>query len=252
MDRQYAREYYELERRHWWFLVREKILNRRLSRVLGPNPGRRNVLNIGAATGRTSEMLAEFGEVTTVEFDPILCEFLRQELNIPAIQASITELPFEDGRFDLICAFDVIEHVQDHEKAAAELTRVCRPGGHVALTVPAFQSLWSHHDEINHHFRRYRTSQLQALFQGRLQLQYSSYFNSLLFVPVWLYRRLNQWVKPAPGEGSGSDFEAFARSGIVGSILSWIFSLEIPLLDVIRFPVGVSLLHLYRKGVSGK
>lgn len=244
LDSQYAQEYYAQEREHWWYVVREKILVQALRSKIGPGAGLR-VLNVGAATGRSSQALAAFGEVTSVEYDPVLCEFLRTRLRIEVIQASVTELPFADDSFDLVCAFDVIEHVQDDGLAAAELARVCRPGGTVAITVPAFQSLWSQHDEINHHFRRYLSPDVGLLFAGKLRLEYATYFNSLLFVPIWVYRMLSRWLPKPPG--SGSDFQAINPKSLVNRFFYAVFSLELLCLRFLRFPLGVSLLHLYSK-----
>jgi hypothetical protein len=128
---------------------------------------------------------------------------------------------------------------------AAELARVCRPGGTVAITVPAFQSLWSQHDEINHHFRRYLSPEVGLLFAGKLRLDYATYFNSLLFFPIWVYRMLSRWLPKPPG--SGSDFQAINPKSLINRLFFALFSLELMCLRFFRFPVGVSLLHLYSK-----
>jgi len=91
-------------------------------------------------------MLEKFGDVTSIEYDEDCCQFLNEVLHIPALQGSITELEFEDNSFDLVCAFDVIEHVEDDSKAASEMLRVCKKDGLVFATVPAFMLLWSEHD----------------------------------------------------------------------------------------------------------
>src|SRR5579864_7790542 len=110
MDSEYLKLYYKLEREHWWFRIREKILRQQLAKTLPPNK-QLKILNVGAATGRTSEMLMDFGEVTSVEFDRDSCQFLRDVLHIEVTEASVTSLPFEDQSFDVICVFDVLEHV---------------------------------------------------------------------------------------------------------------------------------------------
>ena len=79
----------------------------------------------------------------------------------------LEELPWEDGTFDLITCLDVIEHVPDDVAALAELRRVCRPGGWLLVTVPAYQALWSRHDEANHHYRRYSRAALRAAARRR-------------------------------------------------------------------------------------
>ena len=75
-------------------------------------------------------MLKKFGTVISSEFDAETCTFLRQVLKMEVIEASVTELPFPDNEFDLVCAFDVIEHVENDEQAMEEMKRVCKKGGY--------------------------------------------------------------------------------------------------------------------------
>jgi len=241
MQSDYAQRYFELERNHWWFQIRERIYAQALQRHLSASQNLR-VLNVGAAAGRSSEVLAAWGEVTSVEYDPELCQFLQQHGH-NALSASMTDLPFPDDSFDLVCALDVIEHVEDHQQGARELLRCCRSGGHVLLTVPAFPSLWGPHDDINHHFRRYTAATLTPLFQPPAQRLYSSYFNSLLFLPIWIYRNATRHLP----RSSGGDFDALPRTSPWNALLARIFAIEVQLLQYCRFPLGVSLLQIYRK-----
>jgi 2-polyprenyl-3-methyl-5-hydroxy-6-metoxy-1,4-benzoquinol methylase len=108
MDQAYFKDYYHLEREHWWFLVRRKILAERINSLLN-RPKQIHSLNVGAATGTTSDMLMEFGEVMSIEYDEDCCRFTQGFLQTPIIQGSILELPFNDNQYDLVTAFDVIE-----------------------------------------------------------------------------------------------------------------------------------------------
>lgn len=246
MDPRLAREYKDHEEKHWWFRVREQIIVRSLRSRLPTSQGLR-ILDVGSGGGGTSRALAALGEVTCVEPSPELYEALRQTSPFPVVHGSILELPFEDGEFDLVCAFDVVEHVDRDEQAAAELARVCKRGGMVAITVPAFQSLWSHHDEVNHHFRRYRSVQLRRLFCPPLQLRYSTYFNTLLFAPIWLFRRLSGlFPKRNQTQSSGSDFSVLPHP-LVSAFFYRLFALELHWLPHRSFSFGVSLLQLYSK-----
>lgn len=246
MDPRLAREYKDHEEKHWWFRVREQIIVRSLRSRLERSQGLR-ILDVGSGGGGTSKALAALGEVTCVEPSPELYEALRQTSDFPVVHGSILELPFADGEFDLVCAFDVVEHVDQDGRAAAELARVCKTGGMVAITVPAFQSLWSHHDEINHHFRRYRAPQLKQLFCPPLYLSYSTYFNTLLFAPIWLFRRLSSFFPQRAREtSSGSDFSVLPHP-LVSAFFYQLFSLELFWLPRKSFPFGVSLLQLYSK-----
>lgn len=206
------------------------------------------ILNVGVATGHTSTLLTKYGEVISVESDEECCVFVKEKLNIDVIHASVTNLPFKDGEFDLVCAFDVIEHVEDDILAVKELKRVCKNGGNVVVSVPALMMLWSQHDVVNQHFRRYRLSKLINLFKDNGKIIYRTYFNFILFPLIATFRILSRsFVRKASKPGSGSDFSVNAPS-IISGLLYQVFLLEIGFLQVIpRFPIGVSILLCWNK-----
>ena len=145
MNKEYFKEYYDYERFHWWFLARNNIIRALVKKyILSPPSSQLRILNIGVATGGTSLLLSEFGTVTSVEYDKDCCTFLKEKVGINAINASITNLPFENDYFDLVCAFDVIEHVDDDHLAIREMSRVAKNNATIFITVPAFKFLWSY------------------------------------------------------------------------------------------------------------
>ena len=245
MDHKFYQEYYKLEREGWWFKARLSILESYCKKII--NHPEMRILNVGAATGATSEMLSKFGEVTSLEYDEFCCKFLKEKTGIEAVNASLTDLPFEDDSYDIICAFDVIEHIEEDSKAIEEIYRVLRPKGKYFLTVPAFQSLWSNHDVINHHFRRYRKNQINKLIVNKkLKIDDSTYFNFWLFIPISIVRFiLNNISRKKDSDSTGSDNEIMQSSKIVNEILYRIFYSEKFLLKLnIKFPFGVSILTI--------
>lgn len=251
MDKKYYEEYYHLERNHWFFTARLNILEAQIQKhVSGIGTGKLKILNIGVATGATSEMLEKYGEVTSLEYDQDCCALLLEKTNIKPINASILELPFGENAYDLVCCFDVIEHVDDHQTAVNEMTRVCKQNGHIFISVPAFMFLWSHHDDVNHHFRRYTRSELLGLFKSLpLKVVFKSYFNFFLFFPIALFRlTFSKLQNKSKGEGTGSDFEVMGKSKTINSLFYTIFNAENPLLKAgFSLPVGVSLMALTQK-----
>ncbi len=248
MDKNYYKEYYGLERKHWWFVARGEILMDHLRAVMKARSTIR-ILNIGAATGRSSELLETIGKVISIEYDQACYEFTKEKLNIELINASILDLPFEEDAFDLVCAFDVIEHVEDDELAVSEMKRVCKKGGIICVTVPAFMFLWSAHDEVNHHYRRYTKKQLKQLFEQDSQMVFHSYFNFWLFFPIAFFRLLtSKFSKQSEHrEDAGSDFFVM-NNGLVDKILYQIFRSErFFIRNRIALPVGVSLISTWKK-----
>ena len=93
MDRNYYKQYFEIERNHWWFVARGKMLMNHLGAIVGERKDLK-ILNVGVATGRTSELLMQFGAVDSIEFDQECYEFTKEVVKIPIQQGSILELPF--------------------------------------------------------------------------------------------------------------------------------------------------------------
>lgn len=248
MDKTFYKEYYTLERKHWWFRVRSEIIEDYIRRVIYKGEPLK-ILNIGVATGATSDLLSKFGDVTSLEYDEECCDFLRDELKMEVINGSILELPFKENEFDLVCAFDVIEHVEDDALGIVEMKRVSKTNGSIFVSVPALNVLWSQHDEVNHHHRRYTLKGLRNVFtesKGGKE-EFSSYFNSLLFLPIFAVRMVSKLLPKRKNESnSGSDFSIVGNKTL-SSILYKLFKLEYYWLKKRTFPIGVSILYHWRK-----
>ena len=125
------------------------------------------MLDAGCGTGRNLIEFGGLGEAEGVDFSADAVEFCRRRGIERVQQAVLEQLPFDDGRFDVVIATDVIEHLDDDRRALAELRRVTAPGGRLVVTVPAYTWLWSRHDESMHHRRRYTAGRLSAADERR-------------------------------------------------------------------------------------
>ena len=246
MDSALVADYSRLEQTHWWFVVRRRILEQVLGQHADSLPGQSRILNIGAASGFSSQWLSRFGDVTSVENDAAFLAHL-QKTGQPAVEASAENMPFPDQAFDLVCAFDVLEHLDDDHLAYREMLRVCKPGGLIFIAVPAGSGLWSPHDEVNGHRRRYSLRSLRELTTSLPCREiWTSHFNTLLYVPIALVRKGQRFFRRKETLNQ-SDFVYYRGSGFVNSLLQWIFSLEVGWLKKRRFSFGVSLLLLVQK-----
>jgi SAM-dependent methyltransferase len=183
MDERLMNAMLELDDRHWWYRGRRRIIRAELDRL--PLPAGASVLDAGCGSGRTLEELSPYGDVYGIELDPGAADVARARGRGEVQIGRLEELPWDDGRFDLITCLDVIEHTPDDGVTLRELRRVCRPGGFLLVTVPAYQGLWSTHDVANHHYRRYSRSRLRtaALDAGWRVIRMTS-FNGLLLAPA--------------------------------------------------------------------
>jgi SAM-dependent methyltransferase len=183
MDERLMKAMLEVDENHWWYRGRRRIVNAELERL--PLPVGAEVLDAGCGSGRTLEELERYGTVYGVELDPEAAELARARGAGEVHTGRLEQLPYEDDRFDLITCLDVIEHTPDDRATLRELLRVCKPGGWLLVTVPAYQALWSQHDEANHHFRRYsRGTMRAAAVESGWQVERMTSFNSLLLGPA--------------------------------------------------------------------
>ncbi len=173
--------------RHWWYRGRRRVLNAVLDGIALP-PGA-HVLDAGCGSGRELDELARRGRVAGVDVSDACVARARSRGHADVHRAAIEQLPFADATFDLVTCLDVIEHTPDDRATLAELRRVTRPGGLLVVTVPAYPSLWSAHDVVNRHFRRYRPASLRAAaISAGWSLVRDTHFNALLLVPAAVVR----------------------------------------------------------------
>jgi SAM-dependent methyltransferase len=187
MDELLMKTMLEVDEHHWWYRGRRRIIRAELDRLTLP-PGAL-LLDAGCGSGRTMEDLVEYGRVYGLEVDPDATEIARARGVGEVLPGRLEDLPFDDAMFDLITCLDVLEHVPDDRLALRELRRVTKPGGWLLATVPAYPALWSLHDRINHHYRRYerRTLREAALDAGWI-VRRVTFFFSFLLAPAALVR----------------------------------------------------------------
>ncbi len=237
LDESYGREYAALYRAHWWWRARESHVARWVRSLAS---GRRlRALDIGCGDGLAWPALEGSCDLSGIEPDARL---------VPADSPHRSRIqvgPFPgvrpEGSFDLVLMLDVLEHIEDDIAAMAEVRRLLVPGGHVLLTVPALPALWSHHDVINGHYRRYvRTSLRAALAGGGLEVLRMRYCSVWTVGPL-LIRRL--------AFRGGSDDGAFTAPPppAVNAALSVASRWERRLTDLVTAPFGSSLIALARR-----
>jgi SAM-dependent methyltransferase len=242
MDRDYELQTHQAEDRHWWYRGRRTVLDGVIA-GLGLPPQAR-ILDAGCGSGRNMIELARHGTVTGVELSDTSVALARERHAGEVVAGSVLEMPFAEDSFDLATSLDVIEHLEDDLAVLRELRRVVAPGGCLLVTVPAYQWLWSGHDVINHHYRRYTRNSLRRVAEqaGWRQVR-TTYFNSLL-LPVAIMLRvldklstkttessLDLWVPPQP--------------------LNWLLERPLALEAALvsrggRIPAGLSLLAVFR------
>lgn len=175
---------------YWWFDACSGLLEAGLRDWL-PTSGR--LLDVGSADGPSARWLRGGLIRTAIDTDP------RGLSAGQDVCASALALPFADETFDVVAAFDVIEHLDPEETGVAELARVLRPGGRLLVSVPAYQWAWSDHDVRAGHYRRYTRSRLEAaITRAGLRVERSSHAFALVFPMFAAERLLRRRRGPSP------------------------------------------------------
>jgi SAM-dependent methyltransferase len=235
MERVVYQQMAELDDRHWWYRARRRIIAELIRRE-AQLPANAKVLEIGCGTGHNLAMLAGFGHVEGLELDDEARAISEKRLGRKVMSAPLPELAgVPDRHYDLIGAFDVIEHIGDDRAALASIACKLKPGGKFVMTVPAHQWMWSAHDVVNHHKRRYSKRSLKALVDGSpLKLDKVGYFNSLLF-PLALAERAGSKLR------GKRDADVKLPPAPLNTALEKIFEAERYLVGRLPLPPGLSL-----------
>lgn len=234
---------FRIEQSHWWYTGRRKILANFVADICSRVTDRRpRILDVGCGTGANLLMLSQYGDAEGVDISNDALAFCR-ERGLDQVKLGAGEkLPYDDGTFDLVTAFDVVEHMDDDLAGLREMRRVLRPGGRVLLFVPAFMFLWGVQDDVSNHRRRYRMPELtRVLKQAGFEIERTTYANITFFLPILLVRQLMR-VTGIKAE-SENNINVPALNGFLGRLLgteSWI-------LKRMNIPFGVSGLCVARK-----
>jgi ubiquinone/menaquinone biosynthesis C-methylase UbiE len=189
---------HELETHYWWFVGRRLLIARLLKDSLQcADKQALRLVDLGCGTGANLPMLrqavGEKGEVVGLDFSPLALQFAGQQVDLTNLylsQGDAMQLPLRDECADCVTMLDVLEHVPNDHKALAEIYRILKPGGVLILSVPAYQHLWSAHDEALHHFRRYERIQLSRALRGAgLRIDKLSFAMSLMPPIAWFWRK---------------------------------------------------------------
>ena len=245
MDKLYESKYHRLEDDYWWFIVRrDMIIN--LIKKIGINKTDK-ILEIGCSGGPLINFLKHSGFMNIygidISVDAInLCK-KKGLTNVAVMDGAKTQ--FKNEEFDVIIASDILEHIKNGHSALLEWYRLLKPNGKLILFVPAFDFLWSGHDKINKHYRRYNKSSLiKSLGKTQFKLHRISYWNFILFFPTYLLRTFQRFLLKNKGDQKDQLYEL---NPLANGILITLLKTENLFLKYFNFPIGVSIFTICGK-----
>ena len=220
---------------HWWFQARKKIIYSVLKKF---SKKKIKILDFGAGSGVNLDMLSKFGEVSIYEPNKIAKKYLKKKYNKKNYKILNS---LNNKKFDLIILADVLEHIKNDKAVIKNLSKSLNKKGHILITVPAYNFLFSKKDIILKHYRRYSKSKMIEVFKD-FRIQKITFFNFYLFLPLSIIILIMKFLNI-----NFIDEVEKAPKKLINKILFTIFVSEIKLLNFINLPFGLSILGLFQR-----
>lgn len=240
MKSNYEKHYHEVERNYWIFKSMRELILDRFNKLNIPKSA--NIVELGCSSGILLEKLKEnnYKKLTGVEISAQAIKALKSK-DITGVKVKNYKLPFKDNSIDVLIASNILEHIESDSKAIKEWRRVIKKEGHILIIVPAFMALWSEHDEINLHFKRYRIKDILKLaVTAQLTIREINYWNFVLFIPVLVIRKILNMIRPANKKSSQD--QLIALPNLINKCLINLLNFETYLTAKhIKLPFGVSI-----------
>jgi|Deesub1362A_J573_1020465.scaffolds.fasta_scaffold01997_5 SAM-dependent methyltransferase len=222
----------------FWFKAKNELIEILLNKL--ELSKRARILNVGAGTGEEMPILNRRGDVYVIDKNPNVIELIPQEFCIEKKVTDVCNMHYPQGMFDLVVAFDVLEHVEDDMLAIKEIYRVLNKNGYFVFTVPAFNCLYSLHDRNLQHFRRYNKRAIKNLLIDFecIELRYWMF---TLFMPIALQRMLER-------RKHESIIHNIKLPKLINDFLYYLLKMENYLIGHgVILPVGITIYGIYRK-----
>jgi SAM-dependent methyltransferase len=243
MDQTAYRAHFDLDHRHFWRIAKRRLILDWFRRYV-PGGDERRLLDVGGACSLISAELARLAQTVVVEPEAEMVETARREMGLDIRQGALPDALPVEGPFDVVTLLDVLEHV-DEDAASLEAVRdLLRPGGTLVCTVPALQWLWSSHDEVLHHKRRYDLKGLRDLLeQSGFRVRRISYYSCFL-LPVLALQRLAGRLRPRTGPPA---YRVHVPNVVLNTVFGWAMSAERLALRYVNLPIGWTLIAICEK-----
>ncbi len=243
MEKNFEKEYHNLETHHWWFKSRRKYILDYINNA----PKNSKIIDIGCSSGILIKELVENGfaieNLYGIDISEVAIANCKANGIINSFVMDAQNIDLHE-KFDIIIASDCLEHLKYEKKAISNWQSILKSGGTMLVFVPAFQSLWSDHDVVNMHYKRYTKGELERLLiSENLEIIKSSYWNFFLFLPIYFYKRTSSFFQKNKTEVA----DISVGNEFINKILYEVLNIENKILKYLNFPFGVSAFCVVKK-----
>jgi len=222
----------------FWFKAKRQLIDVLLNKLNSEK--KLKILNVGVGTGEDLLVIKQFGEIYGIDTEPEALKLIPKELIFEKKVCDACHIPYPDDFFDLVVAFDMLEHSEDDIAAIKEINRVLKPNGFFVFTVPAFNFLYSSHDKALNHFRRYDKSIIKNRLANFLCLELG-YWVFSLFLPVAIQRLLKR-------KECDSKVHYIVLPKFINNIFFSLLRIENLLIKHrIALPIGITIYGIFQK-----
>ncbi len=242
MEKEEFNKINELENFHWWYVGTREISFSLLSKYLPKKEGLK-ILDVGCGTGGNLKELSKFGEAYGIDLDPYAIRLCKQN-GFKCEVGDLRSLQQKEDFFDLITLFDVLNQInyEDVPNALNDIKNALKKGGLLVFREPAIKTASGKHDlYVNIKFRSEKSSIHALLKDAGFEILYATHVNFLLFIPVWLKRKIDFLIDKTPRS------DIYKHNDHLNRVFLEILRFEKHLLNIFSFPFGTSLLIVARK-----
>ena len=244
MEKELYQTLYNTESTYWWFTGQRYLLNSILHYYYG-HQTHLVLLDIGCGAGLNLMTLSKYGKAYGIDISDDALAFCKKRGLKHIKKSNVMDIQHKDKTFDVVTELGVFYHkaVTDDVKAMKEAYRILKPGGRFIMMDCAMMSLFGKHDIAFQGVRRYSKTELkQKLESAGFTIERITYFNSLLFIPIFIKRKLEKLSTAQPKSGVQESINP-----VLNKLLNVVYKCELRLLRYVNYPFGINILAIARK-----
>lgn len=234
---------FELEDNYWWFLARREIISELIKKSIKIGSDE-YILDVGCGTCGMAEYLSKDFNLVAMDTSELALEYCKKRGIKHSFLSTLDSFPKDKFNIKVITILDVIEHIEDDNLIVSQLYESLPFGGYLVASVPAYQFLWSFHDVVHKHYRRYNLSNFKRLLKSAgFEIQFATYFNTFLF-PIALAKR---FIDIAFKLEKNNEYAIETVPKPINTLFTKIFEFEKNFFPKVSFPFGLSILLIAKK-----